>query len=473
MEVVPELVFLSCCNLGKADVGPGYAPHRLAYSLARELIEMGVRCVVAAGWEVDDLAAKTFSATFFERFVGRGDSFGNALLEARRACHQGFRHLNTWGAYQAYGDPAFTLGERATGEEDDEAPLLAPVELLDWLHARRQDARRGAGGSEKDRYRRMAARVALRLRALPPAWLERPDVQQALGALYAEFGEHGFDKAQAAYQAAIAADSTTGVASLAAVEQLANLEARTAGRLRDRAAALERVSQAIARLELLQALTAGAPPAARPNTERWSLLGSAYKRRAEILALDGRDWQAVAPELAKARDAYQAGEGDPAVPGFNPYATLNRLQLDALLGAPAAPRQGLIDQCQAAARRRFEASFDFWDGVMPADAEVARCLLDHSLAGKVKALQAMYEGAVAKLSPSARQFDSVVRQLALLATFAERAGHPADAAALGELAAALGGATAPVPEPAGAGEGGAAPPAPAGKGGRRGRAKKG
>jgi CHAT domain-containing protein len=66
MRHVPELVFINCCHLGQTA---GEAPlftsyHELAANLAVHLIRMGVRAVIAAGWAVDDAAAKTFARTF-------------------------------------------------------------------------------------------------------------------------------------------------------------------------------------------------------------------------------------------------------------------------------------------------------------------------------------------------------------------------------------------------------------------------
>lgn len=466
MEIVPELVFLSCCNLGKADVDAGYAPNRLAYSLARELIEMGVRCVVAAGWEVDDAAARTFSATFFERFVGHGDSFGNALFEARNTCFENHRDRNTWGAYQAYGDPTFTLGERHADASGEDGTLLAPVELVDWLEKLRMDAcREASAGAEKERFEKTIARVRRRMRDLPVAWASRPDVQQALAALYAEFGESGFEAARAAYQAAISADSTTGVVTLAAVEQLANLEARTAAKLTDKTAAVERIDQAIKRLTHLQALAAGASPGTTPNTERAGLLGGAYKRKAELLVQAERGWDEVEPVLIQARDAYAQGEAGPASPSFAPYASLNRLQLDAVLGTDIDNWQVLLDRSQVAARQAFEKDFKFWNAVMPMDAEVTRCLLDRSLAKRVTELAKGYADTIAAVAASSRQLDSVIRQWQIMGSFLKLAGRKAEAAALTQLAAQLGGGAASATE-------GAAKPAGTGSTGSRKRSTK-
>jgi CHAT domain-containing protein len=72
MEIVPDLVFLNCCFLGKTDNTPTTAYNRLAYSVARELIEMGVRAVVVAGWAVRDDAAK-----YFRRSLLPGTSCNN------------------------------------------------------------------------------------------------------------------------------------------------------------------------------------------------------------------------------------------------------------------------------------------------------------------------------------------------------------------------------------------------------------
>ncbi len=440
MEVVPEVVFLSCCNLGRTDADAGYAPNRLAYSLARELIEMGVRCVVAAGWEVDDAAAQTFSMTFFQRFVGRNDTFGQAIFEARRACHDAHRGHNTWGAYQAYGDPTFTLGDGGPNAGSDDAVLLAPVELVDWLASRRLDAR-NSGGS--DRFAQVATQVQRRLARVPVRWVERPDVQQALGALFAEYGEAGFERARTAYLSAIAADSNSGIVPLATVEQLANLEARTAadlaegadGRPGDLAAALARVGQAVERLTRLQEIARGAPASLPPNTERWALLGSAWKRRAEILARQGAPWKEVAADLREAAEAYAQGQGDPALPDYNPYARINRMQIEAVLG------EGKVDAfadearlCQDAARRRFGRSYDFWDAVMPLDAALALALIDGSLLKSVDGLASQYREALGQVAASPRQRNSMLRQMKIVAILLRNRGTGDLADALDNLA---------------------------------------
>ena len=53
-----------------------------ASGVARTLIDLGVRCVVAAGWAVDDAAAGEFATTFYQSLL-RGERFIDAVARAR------------------------------------------------------------------------------------------------------------------------------------------------------------------------------------------------------------------------------------------------------------------------------------------------------------------------------------------------------------------------------------------------------
>ena len=70
---------------------------------------MGVRAVVTAGWAVNDEAANTFAASFYTKLLDEGLPFGHAVFQARRETHERHPNCNTWGAYQAYGDPGFVV----------------------------------------------------------------------------------------------------------------------------------------------------------------------------------------------------------------------------------------------------------------------------------------------------------------------------------------------------------------------------
>ncbi|MFO1066916.1 MAG: CHAT domain-containing protein, partial [Geminicoccaceae bacterium] len=117
LPVVPSLVFVNCCHLGKVDpkaeaaalAQVGQRP-LLAASVGVELIRIGVRGVVAAGWAVDDVAASRFAETFYDRMLG-GDGFGMASLAARQVIYREGSPDQTWGAYQCYGEPDWRLLE--------------------------------------------------------------------------------------------------------------------------------------------------------------------------------------------------------------------------------------------------------------------------------------------------------------------------------------------------------------------------
>src|SRR5690606_25983139 len=74
MRTVPELVFLNCCHLA-ADPDKllrerGYDRAAFAAGVAKQLIRIGVRCVVAAGWAVEDDAANQFASAFYRALLG-------------------------------------------------------------------------------------------------------------------------------------------------------------------------------------------------------------------------------------------------------------------------------------------------------------------------------------------------------------------------------------------------------------------
>lgn len=111
MRQVPELVFVNCCFIGEIDPGPAVQlnqPGRsrviFAASFAEALISIGVRCVIAAGWAVEDGPAVQFAVRFFER-VQAGDRFVDAVGAARLAAWEARPSGNTWAAFQCYGDP--------------------------------------------------------------------------------------------------------------------------------------------------------------------------------------------------------------------------------------------------------------------------------------------------------------------------------------------------------------------------------
>ena len=87
LRIIPELVFVNCCHLAADDPNNLFKPvnynrAEFASGVALALIKGGVRCVIAAGWAVDDDAASVFAASFYKALLG-GRRFIDAVAAAR------------------------------------------------------------------------------------------------------------------------------------------------------------------------------------------------------------------------------------------------------------------------------------------------------------------------------------------------------------------------------------------------------
>ena len=437
METVPDLVFLNCCHLAKADARP-VAFNRLAYSISRELIEMGVRAVVAAGWAVDDGAARVFAEEFYRQIL-RNRPFGDAVFAARSRTHEEFPSLNTWGAYQAYGDPGFVIDPLRDRTDSEAVEGWKPVTQEELMQRLRELATKAAGGDppSTERSRELAAAVDMALQSCPDAWKSLPAMRFALGEVYAELGDAYFDKAREQYLAAIRPEDKNGGVPIRAIEQLANLEARTG----HTTANAVLINTALGRLEgLVQLASTTLDPAeqnngtespAGSNPERAALLGGAYKRLAAVLAGNlrkdhNKDGGGVLLALERAIDWY-------AKAGTQPYQVLNLLALEAVrdFGIEAQPTSlERVRGCALQARVAWRANPDFWNAVIPAEAMMTERLLDHSLGSKGRAgeasfteLQKTYTDALAHVPGTPRELDSVVQHLRILQVLFEAQGH--------------------------------------------------
>ncbi len=121
LPVVPDLVFVNCCHLGytvEEDERFYQDRYKLAANIGTELIRIGVKVVIAAGWAVGDAAALNFSKVFYERMLLSGDNFGDAVKKARNSVYEKYPDNNTWGAYQCYGDPFYKIKSMSKSEWD-------------------------------------------------------------------------------------------------------------------------------------------------------------------------------------------------------------------------------------------------------------------------------------------------------------------------------------------------------------------
>lgn len=438
MRVVPELVFINCCHLGRVEPGaeanPWFVPHRLAANLAVEFIGMGVRAVVAAGWEVDDRAARCFAEAFYRELLS-GTRFGKAVQRARRETWEAHRQVNTWGAYQCYGDPDFRFGP-ARGSDDAPVamPYVAAAEARVDLHNLAGEVA-CADPSSREGFGKRIAEIESRL---PESLRGDAAIRARLGSLHYDCGD---------FAAALRCYGAVDAAELAPrdVERQANAAVRRAEQIEDAATARKgsAVAQAAELIDLGIGLLEGLLHF-RPGVERYALMGSAQKRRAvlckdkaarrEALARSAFAY-ASAAQLAGGRD--DCGAAYAAINAWTAQIVLDWHGATPAAGQPAlAPMDAGLRAIEAGAAMR-SRSEDFWERAQTGDCALLR-LLARSAPRKadIQAVAAAYAAAAA-LGVRPREWNSVLSQVAILARLAESAGRKATAAALRELRAQL------------------------------------
>jgi hypothetical protein len=284
MRVVPDLVFVNCCHLGRVETDEGGAPQeqafpRLAANLATEFIRIGVRAVIAAGWAVEDLAAATFATTFYQEMLN-GESFGEATRTARARAYDEHPGSNTWGAYQCYGDPDFRfvlVRERLA--QEGEPRFLSPDHALRDLGNITARLKTQSSMGKAAEVERLDAIVRVLEKK---QWLGSGAINAALG--------RAFDEADANERAAVcycaALGSEDGAVTARDLQQWADLVGRLAlerGRANpaDDQVRTEAVRDIRRSIGVLKGLGGGAR-AGRQTVERLGLIGSAYRRLAWI-----------------------------------------------------------------------------------------------------------------------------------------------------------------------------------------------
>ena len=382
MRVVPELVFINCCHLGRTQ--SRLRMNELAANLGVQFIRMGVRAVIAAGWAVDDAAAKRFAKVFYQAMFD-GLTFGDAVRDARAAVWDRHRGSNTWGAYQCYGDPGFRL--RAGGDRRVSGPpvsFVSPSELVAEL-------RNLAGGMKTSA--RDEGDIAWLLERVPQtsldAWLQRADVGAALGIAYGELGM--FDAAVEHLGRALQGEDAA--LSVAAIEQRANFRVRAAAArvaalgdapgVTDKAfeeavmAADGEIGEAIADLQRLCDFA--------PTAERQALLGGAYKRRALINRFSDLGLQWLGECAAHYREADRLSSRDGKPMAYHVIQWLSAQALQQLVEArdkrempvDSATRSNLDQHCAAMIELAAEGearSPDFWNTAVRTDCAVLKAL---------------------------------------------------------------------------------------------------
>jgi len=427
MRWVPELVFINCCHLGRIDSHGKTEPGVLAANLAEQFIMMGVKAVIAAGWAVDDSAGKAFAETFYSRMLN-GEFFGEAVRTAREEIFNRYPDVNTWGAYQCYGEPNYRLSRDIVTRQTELQPYTTPHELVVDLENLVSELRSGSDSSDN------AQSIEDRLVRIPPpqyaAWLARADVAAALGFVWGETCQwkQGIQYLETAMQA------DRGQCSVRVIEQLANYKVRFASS-RWRAADLydrddrlreelrNEIEQAIDRLAAVSELA--------PTVERLCLLGAAYKRLALIETTDGERCEALAN---MAQQYHQAVALRPEIYAFTNWASAALLVRRLFPEQPAdrEPLSGLDNlnrdaaQMRKALEERNTSAPNFWDSVSLADLDLVLTMAESTLGtipGKQRnstsspeSVLKTYRQAVQR-GCSARELSSVAEHLDFLRAF--------------------------------------------------------
>ena len=418
MRTVPELVFVNCCYLAEQNNAQLLASEpnlvQFASTVAEALIELGVRCVIAAGWAVEDGPAEVFATSFYDALM-RGQRFIDAAAQAREKAWNANRDGNTWAAYQCYGDPDWKLRRDGAGAPTPSPAerfggVSSPLALALALETVAVESRFVRGNDEASRERgrqTQRQRLAYLEGRFDALWGGIGAVAEAFAVAWSELGE--MPPAIAWYERAMAANDAS--ATQRAIEQWANLCVRQAAATVQAADDAQRSAPPAQREKHLRAL-GQARNAARAairtalaaierllaqhaTMERESLLGSAYKRLAMIESDAGRDADALAA-ITRMKRHCEAAE---AIARANAsaeifYPALNRLAAELAsdaarpgwpgfeAGAVAAIRQCLADKTRD--------DPDFWSVVGLTDLRLYEAVAAHALAPQAASLMAEY-----------------------------------------------------------------------------------
>jgi CHAT domain-containing protein len=471
MRQVPELVFVNCCHLasGDADQLLNYDRASFASGVAAALIEIGVRCVIAAGWAVDDEAASVFAETFYDSLL-RGNRFIDAVADARKAAYERNAQVNTWAAYQCYGDPDWVFRRKAPDANQLSAPSVDDFSGVASAVSLKLALERIVVQTKFQ-----GADVVAQLNNLThleklfgPRWGKSGAVAELFGEAFVEAGD--VETGMKWYEQAVAAPD--GKASMKAAEQFANVRGRLgweivdkamrhldemkmrekAGRPRSKARAASRRARADAERSLRQAIERADDLieqsialltkliAVKQTMERASLIGSAYKRRALVNGAAGRRTriqQALRQMKAAYEDAQAVGEKSGASDLY--YPASNRLAADVALHAGGRIRSLDLDTATILRKSLQEKSTtdpDFWSVVGETELDQYEAMARRKLASARKQLEKAYED-LHKRVTATRMWGSVYDTACLvLPNYASRAAGKERAAA-NELLAQL------------------------------------
>jgi len=449
MRVVPELVFVNCCHLGATSndgvLANGRSPSvydraRFASSVARELIKIGVRCVIAAGWAVDDTAAKAFASTFYRSLLA-GERFIDAVARARREAHA--HEGNTWAAYQCYGDPDWRLkrdGSTASSKPSKhEFDGITSVSMLKLALETLLVQKTHQGYESSLQLERLGV---LEERWRKAKWSASDGVAELFARVYAAAGD--LDAAIGWYDRAI--DVADGDVSIRALEQRTNLQVRrawntvaaacasppTGGRARKREKpareALSKPALEAARATIRDGVDVldGLMKKFRPTAERANLCGSAMKRLALVEAAAGRPRQEL-QAIEEMKRYYKRGEELCKQDGLCNlyYPASNYIAAELALNAGRRGwklrERSLFEDTRQSLKAKNEDDPDFWSIVGEIEIDLYEAIEQATLAKERPSLETRYQDLHARMRGGSDWSSVYDTTLFVLAKYRERA----------------------------------------------------
>ncbi|MDW7662470.1 CHAT domain-containing protein [Halomonas sp.] len=416
MRTVPDLVFINCCHLGyiEGNEDKNFDYGSLAANLATQFIRIGVRAVVAAGWAVDDSAAKTFAETFYKELL-TGASFGAAVLKARLRTYEQHPGVNTWGAYQCYGDPGYSPVQDASQELEVKRP--SGFHMISEAQAEIHNLLNDAATASSDETKNLIADLKKCESEIPSGWLNSGKLRAEFGSAYGELGI--LSEAITHYKAAMLTEDSD--ISFRSVEQMANLQSRWAvhlwreahtttnddDELRARDDFLVEIDEAIKLLEILCSINL--------TSERLSLLGSAYKRKA-IISLGDERVKYIVKMRDMFRKSYELKKEKKDDDDF--YPLINWITAEIVLSwhnsaqgtKLSAELLSHLHKSEEMANERELNNPSFWSAITAVEFSLVLHLSDRSLSDHVDEIIRGYTAAYLRRS-TPRQFNSVLEHL--------------------------------------------------------------
>jgi CHAT domain-containing protein len=328
MSTTPELVFVNCCFLGKTD---GIAEEffqsrfRLAANIGTQLIENGVKAVVVAGWAVDDAAALAFAKKFYQCMFD-GESFGEAVRKARENIYTTHGRKNTWGAYQCYGDPYYSLrqGSGSKKEKNYVIPAQAEIDLSNL----RSDLTTGELSVKyaSDKLKEISDETDKR-------GIRTPAITESEAMIYTAL--NNYKSAIEKFEQLLASPDASY--SFTAAEQYCNIRAKYLAAqisIAKPPANLEKdFDKLISDLDALIQLS--------PSAERYSIIGSAWKRKLALYKKNKtKTIQALAQSCRNYHLAYLQGKN---IEGAYPYTNWFALETILVIAGERKWGQSVLD----------------------------------------------------------------------------------------------------------------------------------